>query len=139
MWPELPIEFNVVGTPVTSRSENSKAKNEWKAKVLSAARSSIPGDSWAFDEKRLAVTLFYFPQAPMAGDIDNVVKLILDALIPNIYLDDALIDRVLIQRFDPTGNFSFASPSDTLVSAMVLEDPVLYIRIGEVPLEDLSA
>ena len=75
----------------------------------------------------------------MPGDLDNILKLTLDALIPNVYLDDGLIDRVLIQRFDPTGSFTFASPSDKLVAAMALEEPVLYIRIAELPLEDVNA
>jgi hypothetical protein len=75
----------------------------------------------------------------MPGDVDNIVKLTLDALRPNIYLDDELIDRVLVQRFDPTGSFTFATPSETLVAAMALEEPVLYIKIAEVPLEDLAA
>jgi len=138
VWPDLPLEFNVVGTPVSSQSDNAKAKHEWKAKVLTAAMAAIEGGSWAFDEVRLAVTLFYFPRSPMAGDVDNIVKLTLDALKPNVYLDDELIDRVLVQRFDPTATFTFASPSETLVEAMALKEPVLHIRIAEVPLEDIT-
>ncbi|MER9586744.1 RusA family crossover junction endodeoxyribonuclease [Mesorhizobium sp. M0276] len=138
MWPELPLEFNVIGTPVSFQSDNSKAKGEWKSKVLAAAMAAIEGGSWAFDETRLAVTMFYFPQSPMPGDLDNIVKLTLDALQPNLYLDDELIDRILAQRFDPAGSFTFAAPSNVLVSAMALEEPVLYIRVAEVPLEDVA-
>ena len=83
--------------------------------------------------------MFYFPQAQMPGDVDNIVKLTLDALSPHVYLDDGLIDRVLIQRFDPVESFTFASPSDTLVGAVASKEPVLYIRLAEVPLKDLSA
>jgi hypothetical protein len=139
VWPELPLEFNVVGTPVSFQSDNVKAKQEWKAKVLAAALNAIDSGSWAFDQARLAVTMFYFPQSPMPGDLDNIVKLTLDALNPHVYLDDELVDRVLVQRFNPAGSFTFASPSDTLVTAMALEEPVLYIRIAEVQLEDVTA
>lgn len=138
MWPGLPIEFKVVGTPVSFQTANANAKEEWKGKVLSAALGAIEGGSWAFDETRLSVTMLYFPQSSMAGDLDNIIKLTLDALIPNVYLNDVLIDRILVQRFDPESSYSFASPSETLVASMVLEDPVLYIKIAEVPLEDLS-
>jgi crossover junction endodeoxyribonuclease RusA len=138
VWPELPLEFNVVGTAVSYQSENAKAKVEWKAKVMEAALGVIDGGSWAFDETRLAVTLFYFPKSPMAGDLDNIVKLTLDALAPNVYLDDVLIDRLVVQRFDPTSSYTFASPSGALVAAMALEDPVLYVRIAEVALEDVG-
>lgn len=137
MWPELPIEFNVVGTPVSLQSENTHAKIQWKSLVLQAALNTVGEGSWAYDETRLAVSLFYFPQAPMAGDVDNIVKLVLDALQPNIYLNDALVDRVLVQRFDPEGGHIFAAPSDTLVAAMTLDEPVLYIKIADVPLEEI--
>jgi hypothetical protein len=138
MWPKLPIEFNVVGTPVSFQSDNPKSKGEWKKRVLEAALSVIDPGSWAFDEQRLAINLFYFPQATMAGDIDNIIKLTIDALIPNIYVDDELIDRVLVQRFDPSGGYTFASPSETLIAAMELAEPVLYISVLEVPLKDLT-
>jgi crossover junction endodeoxyribonuclease RusA len=106
---------------------------------LTAALSVIEGGCWAFDETRLAVTMFYFPQAPMPGDVDNIVKLTLDALKPNVYLDDDLIDRVLVQRFNPTGSFTFASPSETLIAAMAMEKPVLYMRVAELSVEDIAA
>lgn len=138
MWPQLPLEFNVPGTPVSLQSRNSRSIAEWKAKVLASARAETGSGSWAFHETRLAVTMLYFPQAPMAGDIDNIVKLTIDALIPDIYLNDSLIDRITIQRFDPAGAFTFASPSDTLLVAMELSEPVLYIRITEVPTQDIS-
>ena len=139
MWPNLPIEFNVVGTPVSLQSENARARTEWKARVLAAARSVIEDGSWAYDETRLSVTMFYFPQGEMQGDVDNIVKLTLDALVPNIYLDDSLIDRVLVQRFSPDADFSFASPSNTLAIAVAMDEPVLFIKISEVPLEELGA
>jgi hypothetical protein len=139
VWPELPIEFNVVGTPVSCQAENTKARVEWKYKVLAAAQNVVEQGSWAYDETRLSVTMFYFPQGQMQGDLDNIVKLTLDALVPNIYLDDCLIDRVLVQRFSSDDDFSFASPSGTLAAAVALDEPVLYIRIAEVPSEELGA
>lgn len=139
MWPDLPIEFNVLGTPVSLQSENANAKSAWKARVLAAAQTVIEDGSWSFNETRLAVTMFYFPQAAMQGDIDNIVKLTLDALKPNVYLDDSLVDRILVQRFSPDVSCSFASESGTLAKALSLEEPVLYIRLAEVPLEELDA
>lgn len=137
MWADLPLEFNVFGTPVSSQSGNARARREWQSLVLNAAVAQIDGSAWAFDAQRLAVTLLYFPAARMAGDIDNIVKLTLDALKPRIYLDDDLIDRVLVQRFQPGVDFAFGSPSDTLLDAISAEGPVLFMRIADVPLEDL--
>ncbi len=70
--------------PSKLQSENARARTEWKARVLAAARSVIEDGSWAYDETRLSVTMFYFPQGEMQGDVDNIVKLTLDALVPNL-------------------------------------------------------
>lgn len=137
MWPELPIEFYVIGTPVSVQSKSPTSKDQWKFLVLAAAQDAIAEGSWAFDEKRLAITLMYFPAEPMSGDIDNIVKLTIDALIPNVYVDDSIIDRVVVQRFSPEIAYSFQSPSPILTAAMARVDPTLYIRITETPLEDI--
>lgn len=118
MWPDLPLEFLVVGTPVSLQSNNSNAKDEWKALVLAAAENKVGGSSWAFDEKRLSISLFYFPDVEMQGDVDNIAKLIIDALIPRVYVDDNLVDRVLIQRFNPDHTATFDSPTETLLTAL---------------------
>ncbi|WP_444461076.1 RusA family crossover junction endodeoxyribonuclease [Rhodobacter capsulatus] len=138
MWPELPIEFLVVGTPVSLQSSNTRARDGWKALVLSAAEQEVGGDSWAFDTHRLSVTMFYFPQAEMQGDVDNIAKLTIDALVPRVYLDDSLVDRVLVQRFYPEFPATFDSPSETLLKALASKEPVLFIKIDEVQLEEVT-
>jgi hypothetical protein len=105
---------------------------------LQAAEAEIDGGSWAFAEERLSVTLFYFPQAEMQGDVDNVAKLIIDALVPRIYLDDALVDRVLVQRFYPDVPVTFESPSGKMLEALAEQEPVLFIKIEELNLEEVT-
>lgn len=139
MWPELPLEFYVVGTPVSLQSSNTRAKEEWKRLVLAAAESEIDGGSWAFYDVRLSITLFYFPQAQMQGDIDNIAKLTIDALKPRIYVDDSLVDRVLIQRFYPDQDVAFAKPSGMLLSALSEQDPVLFIKLDELSQDEITA
>lgn len=140
MWPSLPIEFLVVGTPVTLQSGNSRARAAWQRLVLEAAEAAlrdaeneIDAKLWAFhDWPRLSFTMFYFPASPMLGDIDNIVKLTMDALVPRVYTDDAIVDRVLVQRFNVRDAAAFVAPSEVLLSAMAVEDPVLYICVDEV-------
>ncbi len=36
-----------------------------------------------------------------AGDIDNIVKPILDALCHHIYMDDRQVQRLVVQKFEP--------------------------------------
>ena len=97
----------------------------------------MDGGSWAFDDCRLSITMFYFPQAEMQGDVDNIAKLTIDALVPRIYLDDSLVDRVLIQRFYPENPVTFSNPSGNLLKALTIKEPVLFVKIDDVRLEEV--
>jgi len=74
----------------------------------------------------------------MQGDLDNIVKLVLDALAHHIYVDDSQVDRIVVQRFEPGNVFPFASPTATLEDALNRPKPLLYVRITDDPFEDLS-
>lgn len=96
----------------------------------------LPDGHFATDEP-LAITLFYFPDSEMQGDIDNIVKPILDALERHVYLDDRQIQRILVQKFEPGNVFAFSQPSMTLASAIERSKPALYVRLSDDPFEDL--
>jgi crossover junction endodeoxyribonuclease RusA len=74
----------------------------------------------------------------MEGDIDNIVKPVLDALGGHIYLDDWQVERVVVQKFEPGKLFPFAAPSPTLDDAVNGWKPVLYVRLSNDPFEDLT-
>lgn len=133
---EFPIEFLVHGTPVSSQAKNANSREDWKNRVKAASMAIVPRPHFA-SEKRMAVTLYYLPQSPMPGDIDNIVKLVLDALCAHIYLDDAQVERVLVQKFEPGNVFSFSNPSTTVVDAITGPKPVLYVRVSNDPFEEL--
>jgi hypothetical protein len=86
----------------------------------------------------MAATLFYFPAEPVEGDVDNIVKLVLDALCRHIYMDDAQVERVVVQKFEPGNVFPFSSPSLGLEAALNRAKPVLYVRLSDDPFEDLT-
>jgi crossover junction endodeoxyribonuclease RusA len=134
--PSFPLEFVVLGTPISHQRDNPKAKAEWKALVREASYSVLPEGHFAVD-RPLAVTLYYFPPEEMVGDVDNIVKLILDALSQHIYLDDSQIERVLVQKFEPGRMFQFPNPSPTLLNCMSGSKPALYVRISDNPHEGL--
>lgn len=67
----------------------------------------------------------------MEGDIDNIVKPILDALIGVAYPNDRVIERVLVQKFEPDVDWSFDKPSEILVQALETSAPVVYIRLDD--------
>jgi crossover junction endodeoxyribonuclease RusA len=134
--PDLPIEFIVEGTAVSLQA-SGQTKAAWKQTVKAAGEGVIPSGSWALTE-RVAVTIYYFPEGEMTGDVDNIVKPILDAMAKFIYVDDRQVERVVVQKFEPDNIFTFSNPSDTLIAALGKEGPALYIRITDDPHEDLQ-
>jgi crossover junction endodeoxyribonuclease RusA len=132
----FPVEFLVHGTPVSSQAKNSNAREDWKLRVKAASLGALPQPHFA-SENRIAVTLYYLPEGPMPGDIDNIVKLVLDALGAHIYVDDAQVERVVVQKFEPGNVFRFSNPSTTVVDAITGPKPVLYVRVSNDPFEEL--
>ena len=134
---QFPIEFLVGGTPVSAQSRHAKSRDDWKRRVREASLGALPDDHWA-SAGRIAATLFFFPGQPMQGDVDNIVKLVLDALARHIYLDDRQVERVVVQKFEPHNVFPFAAPSARLAEALGGDKPALYVRLSDDPFEELS-
>ncbi len=67
----------------------------------------------------------------MEGDVDNIVKPILDALIGVAYRDDKGVERVVVQRIEPEDEWEFRDPSDQLASALETEPPIVYVRVDD--------
>ena len=134
---KFPVEFVVSGTPVSHQAKNSKSKEEWKQRVSQRAKEAV-GEPFFASDSRLCVSLFYFPPAVMQGDVDNIVKLTLDALSRCVYVDDQQIERIVVQKFEPERIYAFESPSPTLASAMSMTKPVLFISVGDDPHGELQ-
>lgn len=134
---EFPLEFIVAGTPVSARATNRASIRRWQAQIVAASRGVLPEGHFA-SRAPVAVTLYYFPATAMQGDIDNIVKPILDAMCRHIYLDDRQFERILVQKFEPGRVPGFASPTATLLAAIDHPKPLLYIRLSDNPLEDFE-
>jgi Holliday junction resolvase RusA-like endonuclease len=91
----FPIEFLVNGTPVSLSSQNAKAKERWKDRIKNASSSALPKPHFASIERH-SITIYYFPTEPMQGDVDNIVKLILDGMSGHVYV---VIDRWNVSSF----------------------------------------
>ncbi|GHD19069.1 hypothetical protein GCM10016234_30280 [Tianweitania populi] len=83
------------------------------------------------DDRPLAVSLFYFCPAPMEGDIDNIIKPVMDALIGIVYPDDSVVELVAVQKFEPDVAWFVDQPSEMLAMALDTEPPVLYVRVDD--------
>lgn len=133
----FPIEFIVPGAPVSLQAKRAASREDWKMRVRSASSPALPQGHW-LTEARIGVTLFYFPDGPMTADLDNIIKLVLDALVRHVYRDDRQIERILGQKFEPENIFAFTRPSPTLQKAMSSGKPLLYVRLSSDPFEELS-
>ena len=132
----FPLEFVVPGTPVSLQAKRADSRAAWKERVRQASTSSLPEGHFC-TEIPVSVTLFYFPAAEMEGDIDNIVKPVLDALCRHIYVDDRQLERVWVQKFEPNKIFQFTDPSQTLAHAIESDKPLLYVRLSDDPAEGL--
>lgn len=64
----------------------------------------------------------------MQGDVDNIVKPILDGLVGVAYVDDRQVQRVVVQKFEP-GQVVIEVDTATLANVVGGPTPVIYIRI----------
>jgi crossover junction endodeoxyribonuclease RusA len=133
----FPIEFLVHGTAVSLQAKRAESRSEWKERIKAASATAIPQPHFVSDAP-ISVTLYYLPDEPMEGDVDNIVKPILDALCRHIYLDDHQVERLVVQKFEPGVSFTLQNPSGTFASAIVAPRPVLYVRLSDKPMEDFQ-
>ena len=83
------------------------------------------------DDRPLSVAIYYFPGEPMDGDIDNIVKPIIDAMVGVAFLDDKAVERVTVQKFERGSDWEFLSPTARLVAALKAEPPIVYIHVND--------
>ncbi len=133
---QFPIEFIVRGTPVSLQAARAQSREAWKKRVREASYDALPEGHFS-TAAPVSVTLFYFPATEMQGDVDNIVKPILDALSKHIYNDERQVERVWVQKFEPGRIFQFARPSEVLSEALASEKPLLFVRLGSDPAEGL--
>jgi len=127
----FPLEIVINAYPVSSQTDNKKGREAWKRFVGECAQNRINDViGWYYlDERPLMASIYFFPPDEMDGDIDNIAKPILDGMIAIAYPDDRLIERAVVQKFEPHVKWSFSAPSPMLASALDMDPPALYIRL----------
>ncbi|WP_298955881.1 RusA family crossover junction endodeoxyribonuclease [uncultured Methylobacterium sp.] len=128
-----PLEIVMTETPISLQA-GRRSRDRWKGLVQDTARERIrdTDEQLGFlDRRPLSLTIYYFPRALMEGDIDNIVKPIMDALVAFAYLDDRDVERVVVQRFEPASGWLFRDPSRQLAVALSAAPPVVYVRVDD--------
>ncbi|HYC06183.1 MAG TPA: RusA family crossover junction endodeoxyribonuclease [Azospirillaceae bacterium] len=128
-----PFEFYVKGTPVSAQTKRPESRHRWVARVREAAEKRVQEtvDFCFLDKRPVGVRIIYFPDAPMDGDVDNIAKPIIDALIRIAYMDDKLIESVQVQKQEPGIEWAAEDISEQLAAALDAQRPVVYIRVDD--------
>ena len=127
----FPFEFSIPGIPVSAWTRNPVVKERWKANVRDRAKARADElvEWYLVPVDPVLVTIFYFPAEPMLGDIDNIVKWILDGMCGVVYADDRLVERVVVQKFEPNLPWRIASVSPVLEAVLDSQPPISYVRV----------
>jgi Holliday junction resolvase RusA-like endonuclease len=125
---EFPVEVVIEATPVSQQTDNRARLREWKEFVAEKIRLEHPPGCWAY-EGPVVVTIYYFPPTEMEGDIDNIVKPLLDAMNKLVYMDDRQVESVYVRKYEPDRLVKFEAVSERLDTALDMERPILYIRV----------
>ncbi len=111
-------------------------RSDYVSEVRERARLAAPPRPFAHE--RIYVRIVWFHQVPTQGDLDNIVKPILDALEHVVYENDRLVCECLAVRVDASSTYEMSdSPVRddayaSLVDALDQESGhVVYIEVGE--------
>jgi crossover junction endodeoxyribonuclease RusA len=94
----LPLEFVVLGEPVSHQSHNKALRRQWQEKVRSAAAEAWPEEQAPSESDCLVVVVYYYGRGSVLLDNDNLVKPIQDALNGLVYKDDSQVTDTAIRR-----------------------------------------
>lgn len=126
------FEFYVEGPPVSFQTKKKARLQMWKTTVHNAA-AGFWNNRQVPTAESLQFSIAYFYDTVAAGDIDNIIKPIQDALIGLVYVDDGQISDVICRKRASSLPFVFHKISDVLLDALTLYDEFLYITVSDAP------
>jgi Holliday junction resolvase RusA-like endonuclease len=133
----LPIEFIVVGRPISHQTKDRKRLKAWKEQVRQAAQAR-----WSFfpspSGESLKVIITHYYDAPLGDeaavpDSDNIVKPVRDALNGVVYVDDYQITDFISRRRNLNASFRIRGMSPELAEGFCLGKEFLHIRVEPAP------
>lgn len=132
----LPIEFIVIGKPISHQTKDRKRLQVWKQKVRQAAETYWAPRSPLGESLRVIITHYYdVPMGEEAGvpDSDNIVKPVRDALNGIIYVDDYQITDFISRRRNLNASFRVKGMSTALAEGFCKGEEFLHIKIEAAP------
>jgi crossover junction endodeoxyribonuclease RusA len=124
---ELPLELVLRGV-ATSQQASTKSRQRWLERLRTAVKAEKRASAFLV-EGPVVVTIFVFPDAPMRGDLDNILKPILDAFTSTVYVDDGQVERIWVQKFEPGRAARMPDSTPRLAEALSMDGPRLYVKV----------
>lgn len=125
----LPLEFVVDGDAVSQQSRRSGLRREWRERVRYAAERAMPEDAEAV-AGTIMVSIAYFYDA-VDIDVDNLPKLILDALKGLVFADDAHVADLLCLKRRVAPDTAVETESELLEDSVNEGRAFTYVRVEE--------
>lgn len=124
--------------PVSGQTKSPKSRENYKIELGNLARAAftlaepLSGDLYA--------RIIWFYKGKIEGDIDNIIKPILDSIRGIVYYDDDIVVKCVSERFDKTRDLiiSQINISDDLYQELLLaiaDDNTnhnIYLEIGQI-------
>lgn len=124
----FPIEFIFEGPPVSLQSTNRARKLNYKAMVAREASAVLPdGFTPTTDEVTIKITYYYETQS---GDVDNIIKLIQDALNGIIYVDDSQVADTRSLRKKIDGSYTIRNVSLKILEGFSRGTDFIHVTIN---------
>jgi crossover junction endodeoxyribonuclease RusA len=129
-----PLEFIVLGCPISGQTKQRSRLQDWKDLVRLAASSAM-GTGMPIERKiGLRLSIVYLSDAP-APDVDNIIKPIQDALVGMVYCNDLQITDVDCHRRKDAAPNGLRLPV-VLRHAIKTGAECVYVRVSDaLPLE----
>lgn len=132
---ELPIDFVVIGKPVSHQSKDGGAKQRWKATVKKSAQEVVGDCQPTGMACKIVIIHFNPPEDGMTGcpDGDNIWKLIQDALNGVVFVDDQQVTDWKVGRRSLDGIYRIRGVSPRLATALSAGKEFIHIFVDVAP------
>lgn len=124
--------------PVSGQTKSPKSKENYKAEIRNHAREAFTFEELLSGE--LYARIIWFYKGRIEGDVDNIIKPILDAIRGIVYRDDNIVVKCVSEKFDKTRDLVISpiNISDDLYQDLlfaIADDSTnhnLYIEVGQI-------
>lgn len=130
----LPLQFIVIGTPVSHQARNRKVLRSWRADVAQATRAAVEaGAAPVEDDVEIEVVYYHDEEAPNLPDEDNMLKPVQDALQGIVYVDDSQISDGTCRRRNLDSSFEVRRMSRVLADGFVQGEEFIHVTVRPAP------